>query len=175
MSKLVWNPIAPEQGLALVKELVYLQLPHLYICVTSRPEFDIRANFTPLAHQQTSTNYENGRKENIVDYMKSVVYFNSETMTTRKRLSRRSPRRLTVCKDTSLTHLCLLILEFRFRVVFCLLDTLRQCFPSSVRYTVEELPQSLDKTYERIVMDIKLIPIEFDTAATMPKLNTGCQ
>jgi ankyrin repeat protein len=39
--------------------------------------------------------------------------------------------------------------------VFCQLDTLRQCLPSSVRPTLEQLPESLDETYERIVMDIK--------------------
>ena len=43
----------------------------------------------------------------------------------------------------------------RFRWVFCQLDTLRQCLPSSVRQTLEELPESLDETYERIVADIK--------------------
>ena len=39
--------------------------------------------------------------------------------------------------------------------MFCQLDTLRQCLPSSVRQTLEELPESLDETYERIVADIK--------------------
>ena len=39
--------------------------------------------------------------------------------------------------------------------MFCQLDTLRQCLPSSVRHTLEELPESLDETYERIVTDIK--------------------
>ena len=39
--------------------------------------------------------------------------------------------------------------------MFCQLDTLRQCLPSSVRRTLEELPESLDETYERIVRDIK--------------------
>ncbi|KAN0130221.1 hypothetical protein V8E53_011978 [Lactarius tabidus] len=38
------------QALALVKELVGLHFPHLHICVISRPEFDIRATLTPLAH-----------------------------------------------------------------------------------------------------------------------------
>ncbi len=42
----------------------------------------------------------------------------------------------------------------RFRWVFCQLDALRQCLPSSVRHTLDELPESLDETYERIVMDI---------------------
>ena len=39
--------------------------------------------------------------------------------------------------------------------MFCQLDTLRQCLPSSVRPTLEQLPESLDETYERIVVDIK--------------------
>src|ERR1700761_8104540 len=43
----------------------------------------------------------------------------------------------------------------RFRWVFCQLDALRQCLPSSLRRTLAELPESLDVTYERIVMDIK--------------------
>jgi ankyrin repeat domain-containing protein 50 len=39
--------------------------------------------------------------------------------------------------------------------VFCQLDALRQCLPSSLRRTLAELPESLDETYERIVTDIK--------------------
>ena len=39
--------------------------------------------------------------------------------------------------------------------MFCQLDALRQCSPSSLRRTLAELPESLDETYERIVMDIK--------------------
>jgi ankyrin repeat protein len=39
--------------------------------------------------------------------------------------------------------------------VFCQLDALRQCLPSSLRRTLAELPESLDETYERIVKDIK--------------------
>jgi hypothetical protein len=49
----------------------------------------------------------------------------------------------------------LIVFEIRFRWVFCQLDTLRQWLPSSVRPTLEQLPESLDETYERIVMDIK--------------------
>ena len=39
--------------------------------------------------------------------------------------------------------------------MFCQLDTLRQCLPSSVRLTLDELPESLDETYQRIVRDIR--------------------
>jgi hypothetical protein len=39
--------------------------------------------------------------------------------------------------------------------VFCQLEVLRHCFPSSVRRTLEEVPESLDETYERILREIR--------------------
>jgi ankyrin repeat protein len=42
-----------------------------------------------------------------------------------------------------------------FRWVFCQLELLRQCFPPSVRHILEELPDSLDETYERILREIR--------------------
>ena len=39
--------------------------------------------------------------------------------------------------------------------MFCQLETLRQCLPQSVLRTLNELPESLDETYERIIMNIK--------------------
>jgi hypothetical protein len=43
----------------------------------------------------------------------------------------------------------------RFRWVFCQLETLRQCLPQSVLQTLNELPDSLDETYERVMMEIR--------------------
>ena len=43
----------------------------------------------------------------------------------------------------------------RFRWVYCQLETLRHCLPSSVRRTLDELPESLDGTYERVLREIK--------------------
>ena len=39
--------------------------------------------------------------------------------------------------------------------MFCQLEVLRQCFPPSVRRILEELPDSLDETYERILKEIR--------------------
>ena len=47
-----------------------------------------------------------------------------------------------------------LMFSHRFRWVFCQLEVLRQCFPSSVRCVLAELPESLDETYERILQQI---------------------
>ena len=78
-------PSPREQVIALVKDLVDLRLSHLHICVTSRPEFDIRATLTSLAHHRVSLHDESGQKKDIVDYVNSVVYSDSETVMKRWR------------------------------------------------------------------------------------------
>jgi hypothetical protein len=85
--------------------------------------------------------------------------------------------------------------------VFCQLETLRHCLPPSVRRILDELPESLDETYERIIKEIKkpnrdhalrilqclvvairplrveelaeVLAVDFDDAEEMPKLNTN--
>ena len=42
----------------------------------------------------------------------------------------------------------------RFRWVFCQLDALRHCFPPNLRQYLNELPETLDETYERILKGI---------------------
>ena len=71
-------PSPRSQVLSLVKQLMELRLPHLHVCVTSRPEFDIRAILGRLALHSVSLHDESGQKEDIVDYVKSVVYSDSE-------------------------------------------------------------------------------------------------
>src|SRR5258708_21143935 len=46
-------------------------------------------------------------------------------------------------------------MSYRFRWIFCQLEILRHCLPPSVRRTLEELPESLEETYERILKEIK--------------------
>ena len=83
--------------------------------------------------------------------------------------------------------------------MFCQLETLRHCLPPSVRRTLDELPESLDETYERMIKEIKkpnrdhalrilqclvvairplrveelaeVLAVDFDDAEGMPKLN----
>ena len=43
----------------------------------------------------------------------------------------------------------------RFRWVSCQLDILRHCLPPSVQRTLNELPEALGETYERILEEIK--------------------
>jgi hypothetical protein len=67
-------PSPREQVLKVVKDLIDLNLPHLHICIASRPEIDIRVALAPLATYCVSLHDENGQNEDIAEYIKSVVY-----------------------------------------------------------------------------------------------------
>ncbi len=60
--------------LELIKNLVNLRLSNLRVCVTSRPEADIRDALYPLASHTVCLHDEGGQKQDIVDYITSVVH-----------------------------------------------------------------------------------------------------
>ena len=66
-------PSSREKVLRLVKELVCLHRTNLRLCVTSRLEFDIRSVLKLLATQQISLHDESGQKQDIIEYITSVV------------------------------------------------------------------------------------------------------
>jgi len=78
-------PSPRERVLLLVKELIRLNLPNLHICVTSRPEIDIRDVLDPLTPCPVSLHDQSGQKQDIVDYVRSVVYSDSEPIMKRWR------------------------------------------------------------------------------------------
>jgi hypothetical protein len=67
-------PSAREEVLNLVNELVDLRLPNLHICVTSRPEIDIRTVLEPSTSLRISLHDQPGQRENIAEYIRSVVH-----------------------------------------------------------------------------------------------------
>ena len=64
-----------ERVLSLIKNLVELRLPNLHICVSSRPEIDIRNRLEPLTSLRLSLHDQTGHKEDIVKYIWSEVNF----------------------------------------------------------------------------------------------------
>jgi hypothetical protein len=78
-------PSSRNRALRLVKELVDLHLPDLHICVTSRPEVDIREVLEHLTSHRVSLHDQSGQKEDIQDYVRSVVYSDSEPIMRRWR------------------------------------------------------------------------------------------
>ncbi|KAF8497781.1 hypothetical protein F5888DRAFT_1803244 [Russula emetica] len=121
-------PSPRNRILQLLEELAGLQIPNLRICVTSRPEFDIRDFLEPLTSRQVS-----------------VVYLKSEPYMRRWRKEDKEFVIETLSERA----------DGMFRWIFCQLEVLRQCLPPSVRPTLRELPESLDMTYERILKEIK--------------------
>jgi ankyrin repeat protein len=180
-------PSPREDALELLKELIELRLPNLRLCVTSRPEIGIRAVLEPLLSHRVSLHDENGQKKDIEDYISSVVGLD------RKFERWREEDKCLVIKTLSERA------GGMFRWVSCQLDRLRQCLPPSVRRILDELPEGLDETYERILMEInvasrkharrllqcltvasqplrvdelaEVLAVDFDADGTIPKLN----
>ena len=66
-------PSPREEVLDFVDELVGLHLPNLHICVTSRPEHDIRVVLECLTECSVSLHDESGQQEDITNYVTSIV------------------------------------------------------------------------------------------------------
>ena len=66
-----------EEVLMLVGQLATSEYPNLRICATSRLKPSLRA-LEPLSSRSISLNDESGQKEDIANYIKSVVHTNPE-------------------------------------------------------------------------------------------------
>jgi hypothetical protein len=71
-------PTPREAVLNLLENLVPPGLPNLRICVTSRPEIDIKHVLGPLASGTVSLHDESGQMKDISDYVSSVVHFDKK-------------------------------------------------------------------------------------------------
>ena len=67
------RPSARGEVLGLIEELADLKFPKVHLCVASRPEMDIRMVLEPLTSLKISLHDESGQKEDIMNYIKSVV------------------------------------------------------------------------------------------------------
>ena len=78
-------PSDRNRALQFVEDLVDLHLPNLHIFVTSRPEVEIREVLSPLTSRRVSLHDQSGQKKDIEDYVRSVVYSDSELIMRRWR------------------------------------------------------------------------------------------
>ena len=67
-------PSLREQVLDFLQGLVGPSLPNLHICVTSRPEDDIRTALEPLTSCQVSLHNQSGQEKDIIEYITSIVH-----------------------------------------------------------------------------------------------------
>ena len=70
-------PSPREEVLELVNELFGLRLPHVHICVTSRPEHGIRAVLEQLTSCPVSLHDETGQQQDIANYVAAFVHSDS--------------------------------------------------------------------------------------------------
>jgi hypothetical protein len=66
-------PSPREKILMFLEDLIDSQFPNLRICVTSRPEVDIKLVLEPLNFRSVSLHDERGQMEDIENYIRSVV------------------------------------------------------------------------------------------------------
>lgn len=64
--------------LIILQKLVELSPPHVHFCITSRPEIDIRDVLEPLATHSVSLQNQVGQRQDITDYITSVVRSHKE-------------------------------------------------------------------------------------------------
>ncbi|KAH9971101.1 hypothetical protein BGW80DRAFT_508973 [Lactifluus volemus] len=136
------TPSPRGKVLKLVEELVGLNLPNLRICLTSRPEPDIENVMNHLKFHFVSLHEEGGQRRDIETYISSVVdsdfvmgtWGEVEKTLVTEALSQKGDR--------------------MFKWVSCQFDFLRRYPPERIRVALEELPDTLDGTYERSLEDI---------------------
>jgi hypothetical protein len=73
------TPSPREKVLMIVEDLIGLKLPNLHICLTSRPEIDIKAILDPLKVHSISLHDEGGQQQDIIDYIRSVIHSDPKT------------------------------------------------------------------------------------------------
>ena len=66
-------PTAREEVLVVLKDLVGLHLPNLRMCVTSRPEVDIKSILNQLIIHSISLHGEREQRKGIADYVRYFV------------------------------------------------------------------------------------------------------
>jgi hypothetical protein len=66
-------PSSRKKVLDVLQELVALQLPYVHIYVASRPEVDIQAVMESLTNRCVSIHQEGGQRQDIINYIVSVV------------------------------------------------------------------------------------------------------
>ena len=67
-------PTPREKVLKTMQDLVRLHLPHVHLCIMSRPEVDIQDALAPLAVHNLSLHNQAGQNRDISDYTKTVIY-----------------------------------------------------------------------------------------------------
>ena len=128
--------------------------------LVGRPEIDIRKTLEPLEPLQISLHDESGQKDDIIKYIKFVVYSKREMRSWREEDKQRvievlseSGRYVSCNYGHNASHWRLTPTN-RFRWVVCQFDGLSRSFPANIWRVLADLPESFDKTYEETLLGI---------------------
>ena len=66
-------PSPREKVLMLLEDLIDSRFPNLRVCITSRPENDIKVALKPLTFRSVSLHDESGQLEDIDNYIRSII------------------------------------------------------------------------------------------------------
>ncbi|KAI0313369.1 ankyrin repeat-containing domain protein [Amylostereum chailletii] len=137
-------PAHPERTeiLEVIEDLVGSRLAGLHLCITSRPEYDIRERIVPLAGVQLNLHEVRQQNRDINIYVRHTFRHDHVFRRWRPEDAKLAIRTLSHGADGM------------FRWVFCQLDILRKCLPKHIRRTLKDLPKTLDETYQRILQNI---------------------
>ena len=72
-------PSPREKVLTFLERLVNLHLQSLHFCITSRPEVDIQTAINRLPSRTVCLHEESGQRQDIVNYIRSIVYADAQT------------------------------------------------------------------------------------------------
>ncbi|EMD33427.1 hypothetical protein CERSUDRAFT_142402, partial [Gelatoporia subvermispora B] len=128
--------------LTFIREMVEWRYQNVHICVTSRPEQDIREAVESLSHRSISLHAESGQSDEISSYVRSVI--ESDCAFRRWKASDRALAIQRLSKDAN----------GMFRWAFCQLEMIRQCLPATIRKVLDDLPKTLDETYRRVLQTL---------------------
>ena len=149
-----------QEVLDILKELIESKLPHVRFCVTSRPEVDIQRVFDVLNPYDVSLHNQGGQIRDLAEYVKSVVLSDVKMKNWPEKV-KESVINTLAKKGGGMYVVVVLTLSllfscdyFRFRWAYCQLETLRHCPLRYISSTLNELPKTLDETYERILRGI---------------------
>ena len=71
-------PSPRDEVLNLIEDLIKSEISNLRVCVTSRPETDIKDILEPLVLHTVSLHDESGQKRDIEEYIRSVINTNKK-------------------------------------------------------------------------------------------------
>ncbi|KAF8471608.1 hypothetical protein DFH94DRAFT_655887 [Russula ochroleuca] len=142
-------PSPRAEVLNLLEELINSRFSNLRICVTSRPEIDIKGVLDPLVFRSVSLHDRSEQKRDIEEYIKSTINTHPKN-----RRWKAEHKQLVIDVLTKKA-------DGMFRWVYCQVVYICGCIPARIQHALADLPDTLDGTYERTLREINKADWEF--------------